>query len=130
MHFHASGTSELAAFSEGVCGELGEGADGEGVDVGGGLELGGVGPPVVEVVVAVGTADDGPRELVRVRLVPVVPLGEAHAAVHVLLEPEHRHRRSAVVRLRRGLGSEPHHVRPGPRVAPKKVVHLPMHAYF
>jgi hypothetical protein len=105
-------------------GERGERADGEGVDVGAGLGVGGVAALVHEAVVLVGPADDGAGELVGVGLVGRHPVPEAEAAVDVRAGGQHGGGCAAVVRLRGRVGAEAHDVGAVPRVGAQQVVHL------
>jgi hypothetical protein len=105
-------------------GERGERADGEGVDVGAGLGVGGVGALVHELVVLVGPAHDGAGELVRVGPVGREPLPEAQPAVDVVPGREHGGGGPPVVRLGRRVGAEAHDVGAPARVGAQQVVHL------
>ena len=64
-------------------GQFGQDSYGGRIHVGSGLELGGVPAEIVEVVVAVGAADDCAGELVRVGARAGEPGGEAEGAADV-----------------------------------------------
>lgn len=97
--------------------ELGQGANGHGVDVRARLCHRRSPPLVCELVVPVGSSEDGPSELVRIRRILGEPVDEAHRAAHHIVGAQHGDRGSSVMSLCWRVGSEPNHVRSSLRIA-------------
>ena len=110
-----------------------EGSSGEGredthhgcIDVSGWLRLLRVGPDVIEIVILVRPAHNGPRGLIGVRVAAVEIQRVTFSAGDFLrVSFERGHGRSAVVGVLRAAWAKPHHVREAFWVSAEDVIRL------